>query len=353
MKYWTFLLILALALGITGLSAPLLSESPPEKNIMLTSKEPALPFPSFDRTLQIPVLKDGQVVTMSMEAYLIGVLGAEMPSDFPPEALKAQAVAARTFALHQAASGKHPEGAVCTDPRCCQGWSSSRSEAAVSAVKATDGLVLTYGGSLIDATFFSCSGGRTESAQAVWGGDVPYLQAVDSPGEESAPGDTEIIELAPEYFAEVLSQAFPDIHLEGSPETWLGKITCTPGGGIDTAEIGGVPVSGCALRRIFSLRSTSMEFQMENDAVRITTHGYGHRVGMSQYGARAMAEDGRDFTEILCHYYQGIKILRLRWPEMKKASSPKGRGRSAMIMQRCKQEKQSESEGQKQQQTTW
>ena len=319
MKYWTFLLILAVALGILGLSVPLIPASQASENVMSTCE---LPAPSFDRTLSVRVLQDGQLSSMLLEDYLIGVLAAEMPPDFPAEALKAQAVAARTFTLHQAAAGKHPEGAVCTDPHCCQGWSSARYPAVIQAVRATDGLVLTYGGELIDATFFSCTGGRTESARAVWGSDVPYLQSVSSPGEEEAPRFSETRELSAEEFSEILCGACPQMDLSGSPADWLGEITYTEGGGIDTAVFGGVPVEGKNLRRLFSLRSTEMDFDLQEDSVRITTHGFGHRVGLSQYGARAMAEEGKDFTEILLHYYKGTKIFRLIEPEMKKSLFP-------------------------------
>lgn len=339
MKYWTFLLIFALVLGIMGLTVPLFSGSPADNNIMLTC-DSGISRPSFDRNQQIRVLQEGRISSMSLRDYLIGVLAAEMPSDFPPEALKAQAVAARTFTLHQIGACKHPEGAVCTDSRCCQGWSPERFDSVITAVDATDGLVAVYDGKLIDATFFSCSGGRTEDAEAVWGGDVPYLQSVESPGEESAPRYADSVELEPAYFAETISRAYPEADFTGAPETWLGKITRTEGGGIDTALIGGVPVSGRTLRRLFSLRSTDMELVMEDNAVTIITHGFGHRVGLSQYGAKAMAEDGKDFTEILLHYYEGIKILRLRGPEMKKASSLPGRGRSVFILRRCREEKQ-------------
>ena len=153
----------------------------------------ALPAARFDAQTSISVLLDGQTREMSLQDYLTGVLLAEMPTDFPAEALKAQAVASRTFALHQRAARKHTNADICGDSACCQGWVSSEgfsAEAvknAVEAVAATDGLVLCYDGELIDATFFSCSGGSTEAAVEVWGSDVPYLQAVESPNEEDAP----------------------------------------------------------------------------------------------------------------------------------------------------------------------
>ena len=140
----------------------------------------------------------GQVTQGDMDAYLVEVLLAEMPASFEPEALKAQAVVARTYARKAwETGGKHGDGSVCTSPLCCQGWKDEAAylaqggraedvEKIRQAVQATSGQVLTYRGELIEATYFSCSGGRTEDAVAVWGTDFPYLQAVDSPGEEGA-----------------------------------------------------------------------------------------------------------------------------------------------------------------------
>ena len=147
---------------------------------------------SFDRWFLLPVLQDGEVVRMELHTYLTGVLLAEMPASFADEALKAQAVASRTYSLRSDSHRRHAGAAVCTSSACCQGWQDPDSAApeararAEAAVSATDGLVICYQGALIDATFFSCSGGQTEAAAAVWGSDLPYLQAVESPGEEAA-----------------------------------------------------------------------------------------------------------------------------------------------------------------------
>ena len=154
---------------------------------------------SLDGTLLLQVLlSDGTVEQKPLDDYLAGVILAEMPASFEEEALKAQAVVSRTYTLRQTARKKHADADICTDPSCCQGWISYEdycaktgddgpdcAQAAAQAVKATDGLVLVYDGALIDATFFSCSGGRTETAVEVWGSDVPYLQSVESPGEEA------------------------------------------------------------------------------------------------------------------------------------------------------------------------
>lgn len=269
----------------------------------------------FDAQTTLRVLTDGSVREMSVAEYLVGVLLAEMPADFPDEALKAQAIASRTFALRKAAAGKHVGADVCTDAACCQGWredgTAEEIERITQAVRDTDGLVVTYDGALIDATFFSCSGGKTETALAVWGSDIPYLQAVDSPGEEDAPRYAETLTFSAAEFAERIAPLLPEGNLSGSPVNWIGSIERTDGGGIATVFIGGVAVKGTALRSALGLRSTMIDFAVTDGAVTVTTHGFGHRVGFSQYGAKAMAEGGSGFTAILAHYYPGTEIKKL------------------------------------------
>ena len=281
------------------------TSAPPE-----TVQEKPAPF---DEAVTLRVLTDEGVEEVALHDYLVGVLVSEMPTDFPPEALKAQAVASRTFALRQAEAHKHEDADVCADPACCQGYHAGQTdEAALRAVEETDGLVMTYDGALIDATFFSCSGGRTEAAVAVWGGDIPYLRSVESPGEEDAPRYVETVSLSAEEFSAAFCEAFPEANLAGGPESWFGACSYTDGGGVETMFIGGVPVSGTQLRRLFSLRSTNVSVRVtDEDTIELTTHGYGHRVGLSQYGAKAMAEEGRDFEAILTHYYTGANVTRL------------------------------------------
>lgn len=266
---------------------------------------------SFDEGLCLRVLHEDEIVSMTLHDYLTGVVSAEMPKDFPPEALKAQAIAARTFTLRQADRHKHTDADICTRSDCCQGWQTEPHEQARQAVEQTDGLVVTYEDELIEATYFSCCGNRTENALAVWGSDVPYLQSVESRGEEGAPRYTDTVTVAAADFAEILRMQYPQISLQGAVQGWLGKITYTKGGGIDTATIGGVSVTGTELRRLFSLRSTDITFSFSDDAVTMTTYGFGHRVGLSQYGAKAMAEEACNFEEILTHYYQNVQIRRL------------------------------------------
>ena len=310
--------------GILALGAVLLipsgsarGEAAPQETLLLVVEAP-----SAKET--ITVLRDGDAQEEDFETYLTQVVLSEMPADFATEALKAQAVAARTFARRQMAGGKHADADVCSQSACCQACLSADAlqerygaafdaawDKASNAVQQTQDEVLTYGGALIDAVYFSCSGGRTEAAVAVWGGEIPYLQSVPSPGEEDAPRETETLTFTAEEFRDRITPARPDADLSGAPETWFGAVRYTAGGGIGTLELGGASFTGTELRRLLGLRSTDIEFSPQQDGVTVTTHGFGHRVGLSQYGAEAMAQAGRRFDEILLHYYQGTEIRRL------------------------------------------
>ena len=315
MKQMTIIIAIIACICAIPFLLPEQADPQPEPPAAESDPSPVPVQRSFDKAQPLRVQMEDRVETMSLHEYLVGVLLAEVPGDFPAEALKSQAVASRTFALKKMQTQKHPGADVCASASCCQGWSAEGSPegiaAITAAIEATDGLVLTYDGNLIDATFFSCSGGKTEAALAVWGSDVPYLQSVDSPGEENAPRYTETVVLDRDYFSEVMTSAYPQINLSGSPMGWFGPCSWTEGGGLDLIFIGGLPVSGTDLRRLFSLRSTDITFTPEEDAITVTTYGFGHRVGMSQYGAAAMAEAGEAFTEILSHYYQNTTIKKL------------------------------------------
>lgn len=268
----------------------------------------------YDGSHQIRVLQGETLREMDLRTYLTGVLLAELPDSFAPEAKKAQAIACRTYALRCGLHSRHDRAAVCTDSTCCQGWtdpesvSPSRRADAEAAVRATDGLVLRYGGELIDATFFSCSGGRTEAAVEVWGSDAPYLQAVDSPGEEQAPHDTDEIRVPLGEFQDRLREENPDVVFPPAQGAWIGAVSRTAGGGVDQIELGGRAFSGRTVRRLFSLRSTAFTLTLTGDEAIFETRGYGHRVGMSQYGAEAMAEAGKTCAEILTWYYRGAQL---------------------------------------------
>lgn len=264
--------------------------------------------------MDIPVFHDGQVSELDLEIYVVRVVLAEMPASFEMEALKAQAVASRTFALRTCADGQKHDGAVCTSYRCCQaymteeaylqrGWDPNNVERVREAVQATAGQVLTYDGQWIRATYFACSGGYTEAAVTVWGKEYPYLQSVKSPGEEETVYYTDTKEFTLDQFQEALG-----VSLSGSVDTWFGTITYTDSGGVDTMSIGGVSYRGTTLRTLLGLRSTIFEVIVSDSRVVFVTKGYGHRVGMSQYGAEAMALEGYDYRQILQYYYQNTQL---------------------------------------------
>lgn len=167
---------------------------------------------------------------------------------------------------------------------------------------ATTGMVLAYGGELIEATYFSSSGGSTESALAVWGTDYPYLQPVFSPEEIR----TDTLIFTPEEFQKRLEKTLP-----GSLASWFGTVTYTEGGGVETLEICAESYTGTQLRQLLGLRSTDFEIHTDPTGIILTTKGYGHRVGMSQYGAHTMAEAGNTWQEILLHYYPGATLVSL------------------------------------------
>ncbi len=267
----------------------------------------------------IPVLQqDNTVSWMELDTYILGVVLAEMPADFETEALKAQAVVARTYALKRQEEGsRHPQGAVCVDPACCQAYRSAEdylhsggAQASIDkvreAVEATAYQILTYQGALIEATYFSCSGGKTEDAAAVWGSNVPYLQSVASPGEEDSPKYAETVHFDAQELSELLGT-----QLQGDAASWLGKTTYTQGGGVASIVISGKSYTGVQLRSLLHLNSTLFTVTAVADGLNFTTFGHGHRVGMSQYGADAMAVSGCGYEEILLYYYQGTRIDKI------------------------------------------
>ena len=262
---------------------------------------------------------DGSTIEMDMDTYLVSVVLAEMPAYFEPEALKAQSVVARTYTYKAyVTGGKHGDGSVCTRSNCCQayipveeylekGGDPESVEKVSRAILETSGYVLTYEGNLIEATYFSCSGGMTEDAAAVWGTDFPYLQSITSPGEENAAHYTDTVEFTPDQF-----QAALQVSLAGEPAVWFGPVTYTEGGGVNTMQIGGKRYQGTQLRTLLGLRSTAFTVSVKDGKIIITTKGFGHRVGMSQYGAEAMALEGKDYAQILAYYYQGTQLKRIQ-----------------------------------------
>ena len=251
-------------------------------------------------------------ITLSFEEYLTGVVLAEMPASFHPEALKAQTVAAGTYTRKAMDIGGKHTGSLCGNPGCCQAYISPEDyllqggaeedvEKVRQAVKAVWPYGIVYEDQLIEAVYFSCSGGQTEAAVAVWGADFPYLQSVESPGEEAARYHTDSVLIPQAEFKILLS-------LPETEALTFGEPVFTEGGGVEKIEISGQTFTGKELRSLLNLRSTAFTLEQSGDYIRIATRGWGHRVGMSQYGANAMAHTGHTWQQILRHYYPGTTI---------------------------------------------
>ena len=265
---------------------------------------------------------DGTVDELTMADYLFGVVAAEMPAAFEEEALKAQACAARTYTVVRQASAHaaHPQADVCTDSGCCQayverqaaetrwGISAGTYSAKISqAVADTDGLGILYQGAPIQAVFFSSAPGQTADAVAVWGSQVDYLKSVSSPEGDEVPNyRSQVVLTAEDVRSRVLS-AYPGADLSGVPSSWFGSPTSS-GGAVTSIPVGGVTLTGSQVRTLFSLRSAAFTVAWDGTNFTFSVTGYGHGVGMSQYGANAMAQAGSSFRDILTWYYTGAQV---------------------------------------------
>ncbi len=285
-----------------------------------------IPFVSgaLDGERTLKVLCGETVEEMDLGTYLVGVVRAEMPASFEPEALKAQAVAARTYTLYKIQTGgNHGDTAdICTDSTCCQAYlTEDRARAnwgedadvfekkIEDAVTSTDGQAILYGGVPVLAVFHSSSAGRTRTAGEVWQGDLPYLQAVDSPEDgEVIPNYYSRAEFTAAEFREKVLAACPEADLSGDMSAWLRDAVTDSAGSVETLRVGGVEMKGARLRGILGLRSACFDWEVQGETLVFYVTGFGHGVGMSQYGANAMAAAGADYREILTHYYTGVTV---------------------------------------------
>ena len=270
----------------------------------------------------VTVLHEGEIVQMDKLSYLVGVVAAEMPAAFPAEALKAQAVAARTYTDYCAAACRHSQAQICTNSGCCQAWMGEEAlrerwgedyekyhALILSAVRDTAGQRLDYMGQPVFAAFHSSSMGATESSGQIWN-DTPYLVSVYSPETpERMPELISYVRVAALDFRDTLLSDFPQMDLSGPPEGWIAEASLAESGRVDSLSVGGVEVPGTRLRQLFSLRSTAFEIGYDGMDFVFTVAGFGHGVGMSQYGAKLLAEEGLDYTAILAHYYPGTSLV--------------------------------------------
>lgn len=290
--------------------------------------EPAAPETAavhHDRDVTLTIQDGDTTEQMTLERYLTGVVRGEMPASFEMEALRAQAAAERSYVYYQLAAGRkdaHPDADFCTDHTCCSAYLSetaarekwggdfapwnTRVEQAVSD---TDGQVVLYNGRPILAVFHSSSAGRTAAAGDVWSGDLPYLVSVDSPeGEETVPNYYSTVTFTAAEAKEKLLAAHPELKLSGTPDRWFGAAAENGSGRVETVAVGGTDIEGTELRRIFGLRSACFTVAADSESVTFRVTGYGHGVGMSQYGANQLAREGKSWREILEWYYTGTTV---------------------------------------------
>lgn len=276
-----------------------------------------------DRNVILQVLHGDTVEEMDLGTYLACVVRAEMPASFEEDALCAQAVAARTYTMYKLRGGSnHTNADICTDSTCCQaymtkteaqanwGTEAEENEAKIQrAVTDTDGQVILYHGAPILAVFHSCSAGQTRGAGEVWQNDLPYLQPVSSPEPtDSIPNYYSRVEFTAKEFQEAVRQSCPQATFKGAMQSWLNNAVVDSAGNVETVDVGGVTVKGATLRGILGLRSACFEWQVEGEQLVFYVTGYGHGVGLSQYGANRMAQEGYSWREILTHYYTGVSV---------------------------------------------
>lgn len=258
-----------------------------------------------------------KIISMDEKEYIVGVVAAEMPADFEPEALKAQSLAARTYLKSKDGCSAHPGADICTSFAHCQAykskdklkeqWGSAYGEKlkkVSDAVVATSGKIITYGGEPISAVFHSTSSGNTENSEDVWEKSLPYLKSVSSNFDSESPKYESQKRYSWEEFQKIIKSADNKVDFD----LGIGDTETSRGGAIKKITIGGVDFKGTKIRELFSLNSANFSIDIVDNEVIFTVHGYGHGVGMSQYGANFMAKSGKKFDEIIKHYYTGVKI---------------------------------------------
>ena len=317
--------------GDASLEPP--EEVPPEDVPAQPDPDPPQTPPSggLDEGLSLNVLAGGELQQMDMQTYLLGVVRSEMPASFEEEALKAQAVAARTYILYKKLNGgsaNHPEADACGDISCCQAYKTYEEAAADwgedaaefeakirRAVEETDGECILYEGLPVLAVFHSSSAGETLDAAAVWSAGLPYLQSVETPEtSETVPNYQSTASFSASELKAILQKALPEADLSQGPSNWFTNIRQQPGGAVTALAVGGVEVGGNDLRTILGLRSACFTIAFEEENVVFSVTGYGHGVGMSQYGANVLAAGGMNYRDILAWYYSGAQVEPYQLP---------------------------------------
>lgn len=277
--------------------------------------------------VNVYLTQENRLTRMTLEGYVCGVVAAEMPARYHLEALKAQAVAARTRVLAQMEQGgcsRHPGADICTDSAHCQGYATlgecrqkwqdgyeAYRDRVLQAQRATRGEVLTYDGELITVLYHAISGGQTEDAATVFSQSVPYLVSVESGGEEETSGFWQDDSFSFAEIAQKINQEIHTVHLTAQDVQRSFAISrYTTSGRVEAVQIREQEIAATALRKTLGLRSTWFSISMDDQGITFHQRGYGHGVGMSQAGANSMAANGAAYAQILAHYYPGVMLER-------------------------------------------
>lgn len=316
-------IIISFVLSVSMLLVPL-SRLGYEKGETKAEKEAPETIDAAD-SFEVWFPDKNKVETMSAKDYIWCVVAAEMPVSYEAEALKAQAVAAYTFACHRreirradknfcgydVSADYHTDQSFISKEAAKKNWGKEYEtyEKKISdAVNSVSGEVLSYDGKIILAAYYAVSAGRTENCRDVWGSDYPYLVSVDSSWDKTAPDYKSEVS----FTAEALKGKLGDICDFDPSDNAFKKLSETDGGSVKQIEVCGKTATGTAIRSALGLRSAAFDvkYDKDNNTYTFTTYGYGHGVGMSQYGANCMAKDGKTYKQILSHYYPKAEIVK-------------------------------------------
>lgn len=269
----------------------------------------------------------GEVEEVSIDEYLYHVVSSEMPADYEIEALKAQGLVARTYTIYKILNKKHENADICDQSTCCQAWISKEDRLArwdegkkesnwqkiVDCVNATKGKIITYNNEPINAFFHANSGGTTELPVNVWGGgsELSYLQVIETSGEEGYTQYSSEVEFTGEELINKLKEKYIDIHIDFTNNEDLKIVAYTDSNRVKTVKFGNHELSGVETRTLLGLKSTNFEIVKENEKIKFKVKGYGHGVGMSQTGANTLAKEGKNYEEIVKHFYIGVEISEI------------------------------------------
>lgn len=267
--------------------------------------------------------KTNETEQVNLDDYLCNVVSAEMPASYEKEALKAQAIVARTYTVYKILNKKHENADICDDSTCCQAWISKENrlerweqseresnwQKICDCVNGTKGQIITYDNKPINAFFHSNSGGITEIPVNVWGGTgYPYLQSVETSGEDSYTQYLSEVVYTQEELISKLKDKYNDISIDFSNNDDIKILEYTQSNRVKTVKMGNHELSGVEARTLLVLKSTNFEIIREDNIIKFSVKGYGHGVGMSQTGADAMAKQGKTAEEIVKHFYTGVEI---------------------------------------------